>query len=30
VAKSYHKELTEIYEKRLREKGLTVTTEPVR
>ncbi len=30
VAKSCHKELAELYEERLREKGLTVTTEPAR
>ncbi len=28
VAKSCHKELAELYEERLREKGLTVTIEP--
>jgi ATP-dependent Clp protease adaptor protein ClpS len=28
VAKSCHKELAELYEERLRERGLTVTTEP--
>ncbi len=30
VAKSCHKELAELYEERLREKGLTVTIEPAR
>jgi ATP-dependent Clp protease adaptor protein ClpS len=29
VAKSCHKELAELYEERLRAKGLTVSTEPV-
>jgi ATP-dependent Clp protease adaptor protein ClpS len=28
VAKTCHKELAELYEERLREKGLTVTIEP--
>ena len=30
VAKTCHKELAELYEERLREKGLTVSTEPSR
>ncbi len=30
VAKSCHKELAELYEERLREKGLTITIEPAR
>ena len=30
VAKSCHKELAELYEERLREKGLTVSIEPAR
>jgi ATP-dependent Clp protease adaptor protein ClpS len=30
VAKTCHKELAELYEKRLREKGLTVSIEPTR
>jgi len=30
VAKSCHKELAELYEERLREKGLTVSVEPAR
>jgi ATP-dependent Clp protease adaptor protein ClpS len=30
VAKTCHKELAELYEERLREKGLTVSVEPGR
>ncbi len=30
VAKTCHKELAELYEERLRAKGLTVSIEPVR
>ena len=30
VAKTCHKELAELYEERLRKKGLTVSTEPAR
>jgi ATP-dependent Clp protease adaptor protein ClpS len=30
IAKTCHKELAELYEERLREKGLTITVEPSR